>query len=233
MARRRPPARTPSPEGIKAAAARAEKRSKGEEVVEPKIPITPPIKTAARLKKEAEIKRRRGRPTKCTPAVAKAICKMLATGMSIREIGRRPGMPSATQIAAWGHDPSHPFSERFARARETGFVLMAGDLVEISDDGRNDWMIRRDKDGESSGWRENGEAMARSRLRVDTRKWILSKMLPKVYGEKASVEHSGPGGAPIEIETVSKIDVARWIANMLTSATAPVALEATAVESGT
>ncbi len=60
---------------------------------------------------------------------------------------------------------------------------MAEEIVEIADDGRNDWMEVMSKDGESIGWRLNGEAVQRSRLRVDARKWLMSKLLPKKYGE--------------------------------------------------
>jgi hypothetical protein len=32
---------------------------------------------------------------------------------------------------------------------------------------------------------------------VDTRKWLLSKIFPKKYGDKVSAEVSGPDGGPI------------------------------------
>ena len=75
----------------------------------------------------------------------------------------------------------------FARAREIGYQTMADELLEISDDGRNDWMERNGED--DRGWVANGEHMGRSRLRVDTRKWLLSKALPKLYGEKVTTTH--------------------------------------------
>jgi hypothetical protein len=68
-------------------------------------------------------------------------------------------------------------------------------LLEISDDGRNDWMQRRGND-ERGGWELNGEHIQRSRVRIDTRKWLLSKMLPKVYGDKSEVAGTGPNGGP-------------------------------------
>jgi hypothetical protein len=49
------------------------------------------------------------------------------------------------------------------------------------------------------GWQENGEALRRSALRIDARKWMLGKMKPKVYGDKVTTEHSGPGGGDIII----------------------------------
>src|SRR3990172_7086066 len=68
--------------------------------------------------------------------------------------------------------------------------------MDISDDGTNDWMASNDP--ENPGYRVNGEHIARSRLRVDTRKWIASKLKPKKYGEKLDIAHSG------SIETVSR-----------------------------
>jgi hypothetical protein len=76
-----------------------------------------------------------------------------------------------------------------------GYLKLADELLEIADDGTNDWMKRFGKDGEDLGWALNGEHIARSRLRVDTRKWLLSKCLPKVFGDRIATEHSGPTAA--------------------------------------
>ena len=60
------------------------------------------------------------------------------------------------------------------------------ELNEIADDGRNDWMTVTRRDG-SEIEVANNEVLQRSRLRVDTRKWIMSKILPKRYGDKLAV----------------------------------------------
>ena len=73
---------------------------------------------------------------------------------------------------------------------------MADELLEVADDGRNDWMERQDDNGGTS-WQANGEHIQRSRLRVDTRKWMLSKALPKVFGDKITQEVTGANGAPL------------------------------------
>lgn len=63
------------------------------------------------------------------------------------------------------------------------------ELNEIADDGRNDWMtIKR---GGEDVEVPNNEVLQRSRLRVDTRKWIMSKILPKRYADTVKQEHSG------------------------------------------
>lgn len=80
---------------------------------------------------------------------------------------------------------------------------MADELLEIADDGTNDWMERIDGDGAGVGWVLNGEHVQRSRVRIDTRKWLLSKMAPKRYGDKQSFELSGPEGKPIETVAMS------------------------------
>ena len=43
---------------------------------------------------------------------------------------------------------------------------------------------------------ENREFVNRSKLRVDSRKWQLSKLLPKKYGEKQTIEHEGEINTP-------------------------------------
>jgi acyl-CoA thioesterase FadM len=43
----------------------------------------------------------------------------------------------------------------------------------------------------------NHSAIARAKLQVDTRKWIMSKMAPKKYGEKIQQELTGPDGKPL------------------------------------
>ena len=95
------------------------------------------------------------------------------------------------------------FQNQYARAREIQAEYHFEELIEIADDGTNDYVAKRDASGAIVGWRENGEWVNRSRLRVDTRKWAMSKMAPKKYGDKSAIEHSGPGGAPIETRDVS------------------------------
>ena len=67
---------------------------------------------------------------------------------------------------------------------------MADEILDISDDGSNDYMAVTRKD-ESEAWQLNGENIQRSRLRVETRKWLMAKMKPKVYGEKLDVTSDG------------------------------------------
>jgi len=100
-------------------------------------------------------------------------------------------------IAGWMQEPA--FREQYPRACDVLADALFEEMLEIADDGSNDWMERRNSDGTMIGWQENGEALRRSALRIDARKWMLGKMKPKVYGDKVTTEHSGPGGGDIII----------------------------------
>jgi hypothetical protein len=67
---------------------------------------------------------------------------------------------------------------------------MADEIFDICDDGSNDWYEKQAKDG-STYMAFDNDHYQRSRLRVDTRKWFLSKVLPKIYGDKVQVDQSG------------------------------------------
>jgi len=83
------------------------------------------------------------------------------------------------------------FREQYARAREAQADALFDEILVIADDGTNDWMERKNQDDQNIGWRENGEALRRSQLRVDARKWMASKLQPKKYGDKLDLNHSG------------------------------------------
>lgn len=127
---------------------------------------------------------KRGRPSKFTPELARTICLRIAAGESVRAICEDENMPSESTVRAWAVDDLEGFSAQYTRAIQIRAMGWADEIVEISDDGRNDTFI--DDNGNE---RTDNERVARSRLRVDSRKWMLSKMLPKVYGDKLDVNH--------------------------------------------
>jgi hypothetical protein len=110
---------------------------------------------------------------------ARSVLDGLEAGKSLRAAAKEAGTSAPSFIRWTGEDSD--LAERYARAREIGYKLLADELVEISDEG-------------------SGDAQ-RDRLRVDTRKWMLAKMLPKIYGER--IEHDHKGGVNV---TLSRID---------------------------
>lgn len=141
----------------------------------------------------------RGRPSLYTQDIADAICERLADGESLRAICRDEGMPQESTVRLWALEDREGFSAQYTKARDIGLDAMADELLEIADDGSNDWMQRNY--GEQEAWVANGEAMGRSRLRLDTRKWLMSKMAAKRYGDK--LLHTGADGdGAITVEIV-------------------------------
>ena len=114
-----------------------------------------------------------------TQDIAIRICAELADGKSLRAICRADDMPAEATVRAWALDDVDGFSAHYARARDIGYECLADDILEISDDGKND--TYKDHEGND---RTDQDVIARSRLRVDSRKWMLAKMLPKRYGDK-------------------------------------------------
>ncbi len=139
-----------------------------------------------------------------TDELAARICDQLADGLTLREICRQEGMPDERAVRIWAEKDYGPgFRERYETARLLGYRKMADELLEISDDGRNDWVERQSRDGGTYKAPDH-DHIHRSRLRVDTRKWILSKMLPKIYGDK--LELGGPDGSPIHLTVIKYTD---------------------------
>lgn len=125
-----------------------------------------------------------------TPEMAARICERISDGESLRAILADDGMPASSTVFKWlGENAA--FSEQYARAREAQADAVFDEILTIADDGRNDWMERENADGENIGWAINGEAVRRSQLRIDARKWMAGKLRPKKYGEKLDVEHTG------------------------------------------
>lgn len=159
----------------------------------------------------------RGRPSVYTKELGDRICALLSEGRTLRDVCRDEGMPNEATVRGWAlkdDEQARPgFFTQYARAREIGYYAMADETLEISDDGTNDWMKRTQ--GDDTIDVVNNEAIARSRLRVDTRKWLLSKALPKIYGDR--VIHAGDAENPVVTQEVGESDraAARKVAMLL------------------
>lgn len=136
-----------------------------------------------------------GRPTDYNAETAAAICEQIIQGFSLRTICQAEDMPAASTVFRWL--TLYPeFSEQYAHAREAQSEALFDDILEIADDARNDWMEIHGED--DLGWRANGENIQRSKLRVEARKWMASKLMPKKYGDKVTTELTGKDGGPIQ-----------------------------------
>jgi hypothetical protein len=126
--------------------------------------------------------------------MADLICERIADGESLRSVCEDDGMPDKSTVFRWLGKHAE-FRDQYARAREAQADSLFDDILSIADDARNDWMLR--KHGGHETWVENGEALRRSALRVDARKWMAGKLQPKKYGDKITQEVTGANGAPL------------------------------------
>ncbi len=139
----------------------------------------------------------RGRPFSVySRELADEICERIACGETLRQVCRLKGINDSA-VRRWVLNDIDGFSARYAQARDLCLESWADEVVEIGDSAENDWMVREGKDGESTGWGVNGDHISRSRLRVDSRKWLLSKLKPERYGDKLQVG-GDPNGAAIQ-----------------------------------
>lgn len=126
--------------------------------------------------------------SKYTPELADAICEHIAQGKSLREIGAMDGMPDKATILRWCAK-NETFRDQYARAKEDYAEFIAEEILEISDNAINDWM---EANGDNDiGYKLNGEHVQRSRLRVDSRKWLAGKLKPKKYGDRMNYDVNG------------------------------------------
>ena len=110
-------------------------------------------------------------------------------------------MPSLGTVLRWvGEDDA--LKEQYARAMETRADAIFEELLDIADDGQNDWMEKELRDGAVIEV-PNHEHITRSRLRFDARRWMLGKMQPKKYGDFMRQELTGKDGAALNPKSVS------------------------------
>jgi hypothetical protein len=105
------------------------------------------------------------------------------------------------------------FGEQYRLACEIREPHLFEEMREIADDGSNDWMDRKNGDGTTTRVVDH-EHINRSKLRVDTIKWQLSKMNPRRFGERQLIEADVRADVRIENER-SDMDAAKSLAFLL------------------
>lgn len=104
-------------------------------------------------------------------------------------------MPARATVSKWVTQNTDGFADQYARARDEGLDVLAEDILDISDESGAKVLHQ----GEQTDVVMDAATIARNRLRVDARKWYLSKLAPKRYGDKTTVEHEG--GVQITVMT--------------------------------
>jgi len=112
-----------------------------------------------------------------TPALAEAICTRMAEGESLRAICRDAGMPSEGTVRGWVREDRDNFNVRYREARALQLEFWADEIVDLADRGDLDPRDRQ--------------------VRIDTRKWLMSKLAPRRYGDR--LLHAGDPENPLRV----------------------------------
>lgn len=119
-----------------------------------------------------------GRSSDFSQEMADLICEGISSGLSLRQICAEDDMPDKATVFRW-LSRDETFRDQYARAREAQSDAMLEDILDIADQYDN----LQDK--------LDVEHIQRAKLRIDTRKWAMSKLSPKRYGDKVTL-----GGDP-------------------------------------
>ena len=141
------------------------------------------------------MKRKPAPPVRYSEALGEAICLRLEEGEALNEILRGEGMPTRASVLQWVQTRPD-FSIRYARAREIGYTHLAEEILEIAN---TPVMAIKTESGPMGVKTTEADAIEHRRLQIDTRKWLLAKMLPKVYGQKNEPE--APPAAPVTLSS--------------------------------
>lgn len=127
----------------------------------------------------------RGRPSIFTEELAARICERLAAGESLLAVCQSDDMPAESTVRRWALDDHEGFFAKYARAREIGYLHMGDEMLEIADTTQEGVVVKESEKGIET---RSGDMIEHRKLRVETRKWTLARMLPKVYGDRQTHE---------------------------------------------
>jgi hypothetical protein len=132
---------------------------------------------------EEKPKKKIGRPTKYTDNLADEICDAIATSSDgLRKLcANNKHWPDRDTIFRWLFN-NDSFYDRYHKAKQMQITALVDDVIDISDDTSRDTKVN--EEGKEVA---NSEYVNRSRLRVETRKWLAAKLVPRLYGERKEI----------------------------------------------
>jgi hypothetical protein len=125
-----------------------------------------------------------GRPTDFTDELAREILDAIAnTTIPLKTLCESNSCwPNQFTVNRW-RSSKPEFSDLYDRAQAKRAHLHAEEVIAIADNADNDYTY--DQDGNQIA---NTEHIARTKLRMEARKWIASKLANKMYGDKMQQE---------------------------------------------
>jgi len=110
------------------------------------------------------------------------VLNLISEGNSVLTIGKIAGLPSHSTIHKRIRTDEE-FATNYREAKEIGLKIMADEIQELSDRMLEDT--------------HNGVEVQKLKLMIDSRKWLLAKLVPKKYGDRVDLNHGGQDGNPL------------------------------------
>ena len=137
-------------------------------------------------KKQTAENKEKGRPSRYSAALAERICEHIRCGCSLRRAADKEGVPHST-VMTWALNNT-VFSDQYARACEDRLTALEDKLLDLVEKGH-----------EVAPCAEIGGSMLQAvKLEIDTLKWMLAKLMPKRYGDRAALALEG-GDTPVKL----------------------------------
>lgn len=123
------------------------------------------------------------------------VCARRIRGEKLQDICADEHLPSYDTLMKWwlgepgdGHDA---FRHAYAHALMAWAMGVVDEIVEIADDTSGDWQWSERK----QAWVPDNDTPTRAKVRIDTRKWIATKMLPRLFGERMEIDYRSSDGS--------------------------------------
>ena len=134
-------------------------------------------------------KRPRGGQTIWTREIADEICERLIGGEALMHICKDEHMPSESTVLDWADRDREGFAAEYERARRLQAERFADEILLIADDTSGDTITRESANGNEYEV-ANHEWIARSKIKIETRKWLMGKRDRRKYGERVEVDQT-------------------------------------------
>lgn len=117
-------------------------------------------------------------------ALYNSILSEIEQGASLLSVLKKEGMPNRVTFFVWMKE-SEDNTNNYARAIKARSDVLFDEMIEIAYTPEEGEVIKSSSHGVET---TTSDMLGHRRLKIDTLKWILSRMDPKKYGDKMSIE---------------------------------------------
>ncbi len=134
-----------------------------------------------------------GRPSSYSDVIAGEILRRIAEGEALATICKSDCMPGYSTVMDWRRTQA-TFSDDYARARADAADALADGILSLAD------QVLAGEVNPHAG-----------RVALDAKKWVASKLKPRVYGDRHVVDHDGG----VTVEQTLQLEAPQWLVDLI------------------